>query len=327
MRRKAFATLTAVAAMILLTAYLAIGTMNLSGSQGRLQTVSAQSRDQSQAWTVLSKGLDDLSKTWDPRAQTFSTWSKLHGQPGLQWESLSGKINLNTLSAFVIELSGFAATLKDVSPAEFTGRRAKMGLQSALGGYSELVRKEYLSSWYTVHSLWNLNTVDEVMLERMVSGRTGSETAGSALRAWVRGFRTQQKPILPSDWETQKAVLGNSMGTITTLEPELDVNEAPQALLRALMSNPAWNRADTDAKVSAIVTTRGTKPWTNDALKDLLQLPPGSPLIPYLGTSTRFVGGWVDEDTGSLEFVIYVGSATGAGVQPRILQSQWRRKG
>jgi hypothetical protein len=310
--------------MILLTAYLAIGAMHLSGSQMTLQRVSSQSQDRSQAWGVLTKGLVDLEKTWDNRSQSFSTWASGHLQAGLHWESMSGRLNLNTLSAFVIALPAFAITLKDASPTDFAAQRAKRGLQADSTGYEDLVKKEYLSSWYTVHSLWNLNTADEVMLEQMVNGRTGSETSGSAIRAWVRGFRSEQKPILPSDWETQKAILGGSLGTITTLEPELDVNEAPEALLRALISNPAWNVPELDAKVGAILASRATKPWTSDALQALLQLPPASPLLPYLGTTTRFVGGEAKADSGSLEFVVFIGAGEGGKVQPRILQSRWR---
>ena len=319
-RLRGFATITALGMMLLLATYLALGAS--ASAQIELGLNRAEAPGRAAAWKTLDAALKTLQETWDPTRQTFTAWAGSHTVEGVTWEALSGKINLNTISPFVLGQPGFRETLKAISVEQFVEARAKNG-PSAGVFYKDLVQPKPLASWYTVHSLWNLNTADEVMLEAMATQRTGSAAVGSSLRALVRSFRGQIKRISPDDW-TKAAGAQSALEPLVTLEPELDVNEIPEDLLTTLLANPSWAVADPAAKTQVLIQGRGSRPWTDERLKAVLQVPDDSIVLSSLGTRTRFLGGSVKTPTGSLEWVVFLPGDTPTPPQPRIVETRWR---
>lgn len=318
---RGFATLTAMALMVLLAAYLALGAT--ASAQVELGLNRAAAPGRADAWLALDHALKALKETWDPTKQTFAVWAGLHTAEGLTWASLSGRVNLNTVSPFVLGLTGFRDTLKGVSVEAFTEKRSLKGPSADGALYQNVIQPEALKNWYTVHSLWNLNTADEVMLEAMATQRAGS-AVGSALRASVRSFREQTKRITPDDWSKMGGA-ASILEPLVTLDPELDVNEAPEDLLSALISNPGWAVAEPAGKVQTIVQGRASQPWTMERLKTLLQVPDNNLVLSYLGVRTRFIGGSVRNSGGSLDFVLFLAGETPTPVAPRIVQALWRK--
>jgi len=325
MRRqlRGFATLTAVALMILLTAYLAIGA--IASSQIELALGHSDVENRSKAWKTLNGALQSLKDSWDPTRQSFSVWKSSHPVSGVSWESLSGKVNLNTISPFLLGQAGFIDTLNGVPVQKFIETRSKNGPAQSLEFYSQMVRPAALASWYTVHSLWNINTADEDMLETMANQRTGSSSIGSALRASVRSYRTEMRRMSRVDWEqvagTSKAVLE----PLVTVEPELDVNEVSESLLQSILSYPNLKIADPAAKASSIVESRSSRPWDSVTLRQLLDVADGNLILSYLGTRTRFLAGTVNTGEGNLDWVVYLGGDALAPVVPRIIETRWRK--
>lgn len=323
LRVPAFATLTALALLLLLTTYLALGASNSTRVEALLARGSQATW--SSAWKVLDDELGILKQTWVPAKKRFSRWAREHSRAGVEWASLSGRMNLNTVSPFVLALPGFRATLTDVSLEKFVEARSIAG-PALEPFYRNYITPAALVSWYTVHSLWNLNTADEVMLEAMVQQRTGSATLGSGLRSLVRSFRENQVPLVEGDVVKLRTAGLSGIDTVVTLEPELDVNEAPEALLSALISNPAWSIVDPVVKVESLVQARDESPWTPQTLRALLNVPQDHLILSYLGTSSRFLTVSVASEEGTLSVVLFLSGTSGTEVGPRIVETHWRKR-
>jgi len=311
-----------MAIMVLLVTYLLISTsasMQVESELNRTPFLSS-----GEAWVILDKALSVLKDTWDPEKQSFSLWVTTHPIDSLSWESLSGKVNLNTISPFVLGLPGFRDTLKGISVEKFTEVRSLKGPSANDALYRDLIQPVALSKWYTVHSLWNLNTADEIMLEAMASQRSGSPAVGSALRASTRSFRERMARIGPQDWVLLGGSGATSLEPLVTLEPELDVNEVPETLLSALVTNPAWKVTDPGAKVQTILQGRLSRPWTKATLENLLQVPADNLLLCYLGVRSRFLEGSVTVSGGRLQFVVFLPGKQDEPMAPRLVKTIWR---
>ena len=318
---RGFATLTALGLMILLATYLTLGASASAQIELGLSRNSVPA--QAGAWKVLDAFLKALQETWNPTQQRFSAWASAHQMDGITVESLSGRVNLNTISPFLLGQPGFRETLKGISVEQFVETRAKNGPSADGNLYHDIVQPEALKSWYTVHSLWNLDTADEVMLEAMVTQRTGSAAIGSSVRSLVRSFREQKKRFTADDW-IKVGAGREALEPLLTMEPELDVNEIPEGLLGVLLANPSWAVADAATKVQALIQGRDTHPWTAAQLKAMLQVPDDSIVLSSLGTRTRFLGGTVKTPAGSLAWVVFLSGDAPDPPSPRIVETRWR---
>ena len=92
--------------------------------------------------------------------------------------------------------------------------------------YKDYFQGAALGGLYCVQSLFNVNTADEIVLEKVLAARTGSESLASTIRSRLREYRSNKQVMLQSDWETLIGAQKDAIGELATTDPELDVNTA-----------------------------------------------------------------------------------------------------
>jgi hypothetical protein len=172
-----------------------------------------------------------------------------------------------------------------------------------LGDYKGYFRPEALKRLYCVHSSFDVNTADEIILEKIITQRTGNAALGANVRARVREFRSAQKTMTESDWDMTVGAEKDEIGDLVAVYPELDVNTASVDVLQALLRDPDYKLEQPDAKLQTIVNGREARPWTDETLRQALRLTEASAIMQYLGTRCHFIEGAVPEGTSTLHFV------------------------
>ena len=327
-RADAFATLAAVGLLVLTAAMLAgsvLASQQIVVERGRAERSLGS---QAAAWKTADTLLSALQATWNPDEQTLDAWWAQHGAEypdGSTLVSLSARVNLNTMTPFLLQDSELAGTLKGKSVDEFTTYRLNNGPLSGMNDYKDYFAPEALNALYCVYSSFNVNTADEIMLERVVALRTGSDSFASNVRTKVREFRTNRKAMTAADLDMLVGAEKDPLGDLLTVEPELDVNTASVEVLEAILRDPDLNVTQPDAKLQAIVTGRSARPWTADALRQALSVPAGSPILQYLGTRSRFLQAVIHGKTEDMKFVVVVQYSADSPprITLRVLHTEW----
>ena len=329
-RTKAFATLAAVGLLVLTGALLAgavLGAQQLLLERSRAEKAFDALSD---AWNVVGALLTELQQTWNADQQTLDAWWAKHSQgfpSGSELISLSSRINLNSMTPFLLQDSELSTTLLSRSVQDFTTYRTNKGPFSTLADYKDYFQPVALNTLYCVQSLFNVNTADEIMLEKILAARTGNEALASTIRARLREYRTNRQMLAQSDWDTLIGAEKDGVGDLLTVNPELDVNTVSVAVLQALLRDPDWKLDQRDAKLQVIVTGRASKPWNDETLRQVLGVDKGSLLLQYLGTRCRFLQGRVPEGPSVMTFVAIVSYSTDSPpkITLRLLETRWVR--
>jgi hypothetical protein len=327
-RTRAFATLAAVGLLVLTAALLAgavLGSQQLLLERGRAEKAF---KARSNAWKVVEDLLTALQQTWNADQQTLDTWWTLHSQgfpAGSELISLSSRVNLNSMTPFLLQDSELNMTLLAGSVQDFTTYRTNKGPFSRIEDYKDYFQPVALNTLYCVQSFFNVNTADEIMLEKILAARTGNESLASTIRARLREYRTNRQILAKSDWDTLIGAEKDAVGDLLTTDPELDVNTASVAVLQALLRDPDWKLDQRDAKLQVLVASRVSKPWNDDTLRQTLGVDKSSLLLQYLGTKCRFLQGKVPEGPFFMTFVAIVSYSTDSPpkITLRILETRW----
>jgi hypothetical protein len=327
-RVRAFATLAAVAILVLTAAILAGG---LLSSQQLLVDQERADREVSAraaAWAGIDATLSSLQTSWNAEEQTFDAWCASHAQelpPGGSLVSLSGRINLNSMTPFLLQDSALVGTLLGRSVVDFTEYRMNEGPFARLEAYKDYFRPEALNRLYCVYSSFDVNTADEIILEKIITERTGDASMAAYIRSRVRQFRTAQQTIGESDWEMLVGVYKDTIGDLVTIDPELDVNTASADALQALLKDPDYKLEQADAKVQTILNGRTARPWTDEALRQALGLANTAPLIQYLGTRCRFIEGAFPAGDSVMHFVAKLNYSKDSPpkITARVVETRW----
>jgi hypothetical protein len=327
-RSKAFATLTAVG-LLVLTAALLAGAVLVSQ-----QILLEQSRSEafvstrSKTWAVVQTLLLDLQKSWNADEQTLDLWWASHSgafPAGTVLVSLSGRLNLNSITPFLIQNTELNATLLGKSVEDFTDYRTNKGPMITIADYKDYFQPAALNQLYTTYSVFSVNTADEIILEKILALRTGSEAFASTVRASLRQFRTNRQTLAPADWQTLVGAESDAVGDLMSTDPELDVNTASQTVLQAVLRDPDFKLDQPDAKLQLILSGRASQPWTGTTLMQALGLTNKAPLLAYLGTRCRFIQGEVPQESSLLTFVALATYSTDSPpkITFRILDTRW----
>jgi hypothetical protein len=326
---RAFATLAAVGLLVLTAALL--GAAVLSSRQILLdQSRAEESIDaRSTAWKTARDILGSLQESWNADEQTLDNWWLQHAPSfpaGSDLVSLSGRVNLNSMTPFLLQHSELSGTLFNRSVEDFITYRMNGGPYTRVEDYKDYFQPAALKSLYSVQSQFNINTADEIMLEKVLSARTGSTAFASTIRARVREFRANRQIIAPSDLESMIGSEKDTVGDLVTTNPELDVNTAPLAVLLALLRDPDLRLNQPDAKLQLILAGRASKPLTDEALRQSLGVDKSSLLLQYLGTRCRFVLGAVPGKNLIMTFVVNINYSTDSPpkLTLRILDTRWK---
>jgi len=329
-RTNAFATLAAVGLLVLTAALLSgsvLASQQLVLDRGRAE---AASRGRSAAWEAAGALLSAIQQTWNADEQGIDAWWTQHSGafPAVsELVSLSSRINLNTLTPFLLQDSELAGTLKGRTVGDFVNYRLDKGPLPDKQGYKDYIQPAALSSMYDVYSLFNVNTADEIMLERVVAARTGNDAFASAVRARIRDFRARKQLLTDADLDMLLGAEKDAVGELLTLDPEIDVNVAPVEVLQAVLRDPDLKVTQPDAKVQTIVAGRFTRPWSAEGLRQALGVDKTSLLMQYLGTRTRFLRATVHEQAGELAVVVVVDYSRDSPprLTLRVLRTEWTR--
>jgi len=328
LRENAFATLTAVCLLLLAAAFLA-GSV-LSSQQLLLERNRAEKAIEvrSATWKAGQALLTALQETWNADEQTLDVWWVQHSAvfpAGSSLISLSARVNLNTMSPFLLKDSELNATLLGRSVEDFTTYRINEGPFSKIEDYKDFFKPANLNAMYCVHSHFNVNTADEIMLEKVLAAHTGSESLAASIHARLREFRTNRQVLAQSDWDALIGADKDTIGELVTVNPELDVNTVPPDVLYAILRDPDFKLEHPDAKVQSILASRGSKPLTSDILRQILGVGKNSLLLQYLGTRTYFVQGKIPEAGSVMTFVATVtySSDSPPKIALRILDTEW----
>jgi hypothetical protein len=319
-RAQGFATLAAVAIFVLVIALISgavLGSQQLALDQDRL---GHEIDSRASAWKSIDTTLSSMQTSWNADDQSFDAWftEKAQSLPaGVKLASLSGRINLNSITPFLLQYSALSGTLVGHSVTEFTDYRMNKGPFARLEDYKDYFRPESLKRLYCVYSSFDVNTADEIILEKIITQRTGKSSLGANVRARVREFRTGLQVMTDSDWDRIIGAEKDELGDIVSVSPELDVNTASVDVLQALLRDADFKLEQPDAKVQTIINGRTAKPWTDDALRQALGLTKTSALMQHLGTRCRFVEGSVPAGDRVMSFVVHLTYSKDAS--PRII--------
>ena len=327
-RGKAFATLTAVC-LLLLTAALLAGAV-LSSQQLNLEQSRAQKYIEARAtaWKDVQSLLTSLQQTWNADDQSVDSWWLQHAAAfpaGSELISLSARVNLNSMTPFLLKDSELSATLLGRSVEDFVTYRTNKGPFSRVEDYGDFFKPANLNAMYCVHSFFNVNTADEIMLEKVLAERTGSQSLASSVRARLREFRTNRQVLAQSDWDTLIGGDKDTVGDLVTLNPEIDVNTASPEVLQAILRDPDFKLAQADARIQSILNSRASRPLTSDILRQILGVEKNSLLLQYLGTRSYFIQGKIPSGAQTMTFIATVGYSTDSPpkLSLRVLDTQW----
>lgn len=328
MKTKGFATLGAVGLLVLTAAFLA-GAVLVSQQILLEQTHSQSLVDQhSQAWATVGVLFQSLQKSWNADQQTLDQWWQDHASTfpqGTLLVSLSARINLNSMTPFLLQNSELSATLLGKSVEDFTNNRINKGPFALVSDYRDYFQPQALNQLYTTYSVFSVNSADEIMLEKILALRTGSEGYASTIRAALRQFRTNKQLLVQSDWDTLVGAEKDTLGDLVGVDGELDVNTAPLALLQALFRDADFKVEQPDAKVQTILSGRTSRPWTPATLMAALGLVKNAPILAYLGTRSRMIQASVSQGPTILTLVALVSYSTDSPprLTIRVLDTQW----
>ncbi|NNM66880.1 MAG: hypothetical protein HKM06_02585 [Spirochaetales bacterium] len=327
-RLKGFATLAAVTFFVLALVILG-GALTSSQqvllSDRRVQKIASMRAD---AWGDVSRILTLLKTTWNADDQTFDQWQSAESKKfpaGTELISLSARLNLNSISPFLLQDSALINTLFGKTVPEFTGYRSLKGPFAHLGDYKDYFQPAALNQIYCVYSTFNVNTADEIMLEKVLAERLGSKSVAATIREALRGYRTNQQVLSDSDWDIVAGSEKDAIGVLVTTAPELDVNTASVPVLQAILEDPDLKVSQPDQKLQILVAGRNTKPWTPQSLASALNLDKKSLIMQYLGTRTHFIQGIIPEHEKQFKFVAWVAYSNDSppDLTIRILKTQW----
>jgi hypothetical protein len=330
-RASAFATLAAVSLLVLVLALVAAGLFGVEQLLHEEGRVAKELGERSAARNGAEALLSAIRDTWNPDEASVDAWwtaRSSSSQPGTKLSSLSSRINLNSLSPFLLKGSSLAGTLLGKSVEDFTSFRSSKGPFSQVVDYAEYFKSSSLEGLYCAQSLFNVNTADEIILEKAVAERTGNPALASGIRSRIRQYRIERKAMTEANLDEVMGIEKDALGGLLTVEPELDVNTAPVELLQALLRYPDWKLDKPDAKLQAILAGRASKPWTQEALRSALGQQKGSQLMQYLGTRCRFVVASVPAGERSRDFVAMLSYSSDVPpkVVARIVEAKWAAK-
>jgi len=313
LREKGFATLAAVG-LLVLTAALLAGSV-LASQQILLQQTKAKEKLEmnTQAWNVIDRLLASLQTTWNADEQSLDQWWAEHSPAfpkGTVVISLSSRINLNSVTPFLLQDSELSSTLLGHSVEDFTTYRMNAGPFADVDAYKGYFRPDALNQLYCAYSCFDINAADEIMLEKILAVRTGSKALASTIRARIRESRTNHQVLAESDWDTLIGAQKDEVGELVTTEPELDVNTASPTVLQAILRDPDWKLDQPDTKLQAILAGRAVKPWDANSLQLALGVDKNSPLLQYLGTRCRFIQCLVPMGEAAMSLVAIVDYST-----------------
>lgn len=273
-----FATLAAAVTLVLLVALLGglmVQSQETSGWQRRLDTAGLVTKQLKTHLALTLKG-----EVLDPE-----TVPNLPGGVEVSLINLSGRLDLNAVSLDVLRSPALSVFLKDLD--EFQAFRLG-GPYPRRESYREWVNGEALDALFRTVSFLNPNTVDPAMLERYVVSRTGSASLASDIRSRVESFRSRRQPWTPGELEFLLGTDKNLLSPLIGLEGDLDVNQAPDAVLDAIVASRRWDIPGLEAKMVLIKQERGGHSLTEERLRNLLGVEVNHPLLGYLGTRSRF---------------------------------------
>jgi hypothetical protein len=328
-RIRAFATLTAASLMVLATAFVS-GAVLISQHLLLEQTKAQKVIDErANSWKTIDSLFTTLQQTWNVQEQSLDSWwtsGRSQAFPsGTQLISLSSRVNLNSMTPFLLQDSELSTTLLGKSAEDFTTYRTNAGPFVRVDDCKDYFQPQALTNLFCVHSFFNVNTADEIMIEKIIAARTGNEALASTVRSHLREYRTNRQVLAASDWDALIGADKESVGELVSTDPELDVNTVSPVLLQAVLRDPDFKLDQADTKLQAILTGRASKPWDDDTLRQVLNVDKNSLLLQYLGTKCKFLQLTVPEGTGTLTLVATIDYSTDSPpkITLRVLQ-MWR---
>jgi len=234
-------------------------------------------------------------------------------------------VNLNTMTPFLLQNSELSGTLLNKSVQDFVTFRTNSGPLPHIEDYKDFFQASALRSLYCAQSSFNINTADEIMLEKVLAARTGSEALASTVRAGVRQFRANRQIMSESDWEAMIGADKDAVGELVGIQPEVDVNTAPLVVLQALLRDPDWKLDQPDAKLQMLLAGRATKPWTDGTLLQALGIDKNSLLLQYLGTRCRVAQVTIPTESQVMTLTIAIDYSTDSPpkLALRLLDTRW----
>lgn len=173
--------------------------------------------------------------------------------------------------------------------------------------------------------MFSVNSADEIMLEKILTLRTGNPGYASSIRGALRGFRTNKQLLVQTDWDTLAGAEKDTLEDLMGVDGELDVNTAPLVLLQALFRDPDFKVDQPDAKVQTILSGRASRPWTPATLMPALGFAKNAPLLAYLGTRCRMIQASISQGSSVLTLVALVDYSADSPprLTVRVLDTRW----
>lgn len=282
-----FLSAAAVGAMVLLSSALRVQTRLAERAQ-RKETLEATAR------SVLTRLAADASPNEDSRFD--SVWSYIakenNSHTSLSLEDISSRLNLNLLRTAVLQKTSLRSAIAPGHTADGLRQyRATKGPFASLSAYSAYIVPDALHKDFTVFGYVNVNTTFEDSLRQVFQARTGDRNAADAFHSQIQAFLMKKKLIQQAQLRQLFGLYYPELYPLMNLQPSINVNFAPAAVLRAILSYPyggkqlpGWQQV-----LAAVVAERASAPITHQDLTGMIHVSGEQELIlQYLGTRTWF---------------------------------------
>ena len=209
-------------------------------------------------------------------------------------EDISSKLNPLFFRIELFDKTGLSSLLiPGKTIFEFREVRDNIGFSTNIvSSYSDLFEKEIIEKYFTFISCANINITAEEKLESLYTLRTEDSAAASVFRyGTIQKYRSQKKLILQPDL---KEIFGSNYQIIVPIintAPIINVNYAPEKLIREILSFPFGEKKIEDHKEKAdkIITQREYSKIDQETLHKIIQAELKQERIyEYLGTKTWF---------------------------------------
>ena len=219
---------------------------------------------------------------------------------------ISSRLNANWVQKDILQKTALAELLQPSSTAQdLQQRREDRGLTTDLASvYGDVIREEAMSRYFTGYGYANLNTTDELALQRLYALRTGNEAGAEVfLTRWQHALM-QKRALKRGD---VKDFLGQDYADLYPLmnvEPTFNVHFIEPLLLAGLLSLTEMKIQQPDQAAQRILGARDHVELTMDALRGLIGAAGDNKIYQYLGVMTWFWQVIVVRDAAQLRLIV-----------------------
>ncbi|MFW6362971.1 MAG: hypothetical protein ACOC0D_03905, partial [Spirochaeta sp.] len=206
----------------------------------------------------------------------------------LQVCDISSRLNPNWMAPFMLERTKLNTILRaGKTPAMLQQFRQENGFSLHIEEfYRDWFSTHAIDSLLTPYSYANINIDDEFSLRRLYEYI--SRHSGELFQAEIQGLRKRSQFLTPLELPQFFGESYRRIHPVIHAGPAMNIHYVPEEILHAVLSYPYFNIDNPQTVTQQIISHRNGSGIKAGELPGLLQVPPDSPLLQYLGVQTYF---------------------------------------